>query len=61
MAAAGQTLCCRTEAEWSKALEQLVEDEPARRDAGQGGRAFVEREYADERLLSAWDAVLASV
>jgi hypothetical protein len=61
MAAAGQTLCCRTESEWSSALGELAEHEPARREAGQGGRAFVEREYADERLLSAWDAVFASL
>lgn len=61
MAAAGQGLHCSTQAEWTTALTRLAGDAVARREAGQGGRVYAEREYGDERLLAAWDAVFASL
>jgi hypothetical protein len=61
MAAAGQRLHCSTQAEWVAALTRLTADAQARREAGEGGRAFAEREYGDERLLAAWDAVFSSL
>jgi hypothetical protein len=61
MAAAGQDLHCRSESEWADALIRMADDEAAREHAGRSGRAFAEREYADERLLEAWDRVFESV
>jgi hypothetical protein len=61
MDAAGQRLYCRSQADWSEALGRLAGDQSAREQAGRGGRAFAEREYGDERLLSAWDAVFNSL
>jgi hypothetical protein len=61
MAAAGQHLHCSTQAEWATALTRLAGDAQARRAAGEGGRAFAEREYGDARLMAAWDAVFSSL
>jgi hypothetical protein len=61
MAAAGQSLHCSTEAEWTAALTRLGADQAEREKAGRGGREFAEREYGDERLLSAWDRVFSSL
>ena len=61
MSAAGQELECRSEAEWTDALIRMVDDEAAREQAGRGGRAFAEREYAEECLLEAWDRVFESL
>jgi glycosyltransferase involved in cell wall biosynthesis len=61
MQAAGQHWQCASAADWVGALETLVEDREARERSGRGGHAFAEAEYSDERLLSAWDAVLASI
>ncbi len=61
MKAAGQDLHCSSEAEWTEALLRLIEDPDARERAGNGGHAFAEREYGDDRLLAAWDRVFASL
>jgi hypothetical protein len=61
MAGAGQDLACETGAEWVATLERLIADGDARERAGRGGREYAEREYSDERLLAAWDRVLASL
>jgi glycosyltransferase involved in cell wall biosynthesis len=61
MAAAGQTLACRTEHDWREAVLGLIADDAARRRAGQEGRAFAEQEYGEDRLLTAWDAVFESL
>jgi glycosyltransferase involved in cell wall biosynthesis len=61
MRAAGQDLHCSSEGEWEETLARLAEDESARERAGTTGRAFAEREYAEERLLKAWDQVLAGL
>lgn len=61
MAAAGQHLCCSSAAEWADALQTLIEDRTARESAGRTGHAYAEAEYSDERLLKAWDAVLAGI
>lgn len=54
-------LACRTEPEWRDALEGLIADEAARRQAGSLGRAFVEAHFAEERLISAWDTLFESL
>jgi glycosyltransferase involved in cell wall biosynthesis len=61
MQAAGQALHCGSEARWVEVLGHLIEDAGARERAGRGGRAFAAREYADERLIAAWDQVLDSL
>jgi hypothetical protein len=61
MNAAGQTLHCTTQADWTDMLSRLVEDEALRREAGTSGRAFAEHEYGEERLLAAWDGVFNSL
>jgi glycosyltransferase involved in cell wall biosynthesis len=61
MNAAGQRFHCTTQAEWTDILLRMVEDDEARERAGRAGRAFAERDYADERLLAAWDGVFSSL
>lgn len=61
MTAAGQNLSCSSAAEWVSALRTLAEDAVARERAGSGGRAYAETHYSDDRLLRAWDTVLASL
>jgi glycosyltransferase involved in cell wall biosynthesis len=61
MAAAGQELACATPDAWTRQLTLLASDEGARARAGLDGRSYAEREYAEERLLAAWDDVIASL
>lgn len=61
MDAAGERLYCVSEGEWLDALKRLAERQEAREQAGRSGRAFADSEYADERLLAKWDAVLKSL
>jgi glycosyltransferase involved in cell wall biosynthesis len=61
MAGAGQDLHCASEAQWGDALIRMADDEGAREHAGREGRAYAEREYGDERLLSAWDRAFESL
>ena len=62
MAAVGTPwLACRTEREWRTALEALIDDEGARRQAGSLGRAFVEANFAEEQVMSNWDALFESL
>jgi hypothetical protein len=61
MAAAGQHLHCSTQADWATTLIRLAGDSAERREAGQGGRSHAEREYGDDRLLAAWDAVFTTL
>lgn len=59
--AAGEKLTCTSDAEWTSTLARVIGDEDLRRRAGQGGRAFAEREYSEERLLARWDEVFRSL
>lgn len=52
---------CDDLAQWRTALETLIDDEAARRDAGERGYAYVQDNLRKEHLLSLWDGVLASV
>lgn len=61
MEACGADLACSIDEEWESRLERLITDEAARKAAGDQGRAFVEKEYSDEKLLEKWDAVFASL
>lgn len=61
MREAGQDLICSTDLEWIDAMSRLIDDEGARTRSGEAGRAFAEERYSDDRLLEAWDRVLASI
>ena len=54
-------LACGTQREWRAALEALLDDEDARRQAGSLGRAYVEANYSEEQILAAWDALFRSL
>ena len=61
MQAAGMQLTPNTEAGWVSAIERLLVDEPARREAGTLGKAYTERAFSEASLLARWDAVFASL
>ena len=61
MSEAGQVLTCRTDAEWTEKLEQLILDEQARREAGEGGRKYALCRFDEAQIHSQWDAVFRSV
>jgi len=42
-------------------LEKYMNDESARREAGQKGKAFADKNYSEEIMLSQWDKLFASV
>lgn len=61
MQSAGLNDTCAHADEWLKSLERLILDETARRENGLRGKAFVEREHNEEKLLARWDALFASL
>ncbi len=61
MREAGLDMTCRSEDEWVRTLERLMDDEEARRSAGRRGREHVTTAFAEERLLAKWDGVFASL
>jgi len=61
MREAGLALTCRTPEEWERTLERLMDDEPARREAGERGRAHASEAYGESGLLAKWDGVMGSV
>ena len=54
-------LACDSDADWLAALERLMTDEAARREAGERGHAYVTENLNTNRLLSLWDSVFASL
>lgn len=54
-------LCCENDAEWLAALERLITDEAARREAGDRGYAYVRANLQTEKLLECWDSVFSSI
>lgn len=56
-----QNMACATPKEWKEALEYYIDNEPARQQAGQSGRVFVETHRSEEKILQQWDNLLASV
>jgi glycosyltransferase involved in cell wall biosynthesis len=57
----GLSMACQTSTEWRSVLEQYMDDERARREAGERGKAFAERQYGEEKLLAQWDYLFESV
>ncbi len=61
MKSVGLSMACSTEEEWEKTLEKYMGDEGARREAGNRGKSFVEKNYNEEIKLSQWDNLVESV
>ena len=58
---AGLPMACQTQQDWQTALTRYIEDEAARKIAGQQGKAFVDTHHSEEHILAKWDALLLSV
>lgn len=54
-------MTCRTLQEWGDTLERFMDDESARREAGERGRVFAEKHHSDEAILGQWDKLFASL
>jgi len=61
MRGAGLDLTCAHAGDWLAVLERFILDETARREAGTRGKAYVEGEFSEEKLLGCWDNVFASL
>ena len=61
MRGAGLAMTCRTTDDWVRTLERYIDDEQARREAGQRGMAYAHAAHGEPRLLQKWDDVFASV
>jgi hypothetical protein len=57
----GLTMTCCTPDEWIKTLKKYMDCESLRREAGQKGKAFVDTYYSENRMLSQWDELFASI
>ena len=51
----------RRREEWTRAIERMMDDEGARREAAEKGRRFADAEHGEARLAERWDSALASV
>jgi glycosyltransferase involved in cell wall biosynthesis len=54
-------LACDDSSDWFAALDRLMSEEAARRDAGERGYAFVTANLQTNRLLKLWDDVFSSI
>lgn len=54
-------LACVNESDWIAALEGLMSDQAARRDAAMRGRSHAEREQGEPAILARWDSLFASL
>jgi glycosyltransferase involved in cell wall biosynthesis len=61
MQQSGIGMAARTAEDWRVALERYMNDEAARRDAGERGRRFAEEHYGFEKIFDQWDSVIKSV
>jgi glycosyltransferase involved in cell wall biosynthesis len=61
MTGAGLDWTCTTADDWARTLERAMDDEAARRAAGERGRRFALAEHGEDRLVGRWDRALASV
>lgn len=57
----GLAMTCRTQDEWFNTLEKYMNDETARKEAGQRGKIFVDKNYSEDLMLSQWDELFSSV
>jgi len=61
MHAAGMDFAIKDEVGWVSKIERLAGSQDARREAGELGKAYADREFSEASLLARWDAVFASV
>jgi glycosyltransferase involved in cell wall biosynthesis len=54
-------LACDDDSDWLAALERLMTDETARREAGERGHAFVSANLQTNQVLALWDDVFFSI
>ncbi len=57
----GVCMSCSTAEEWLTALQYYSSAEPARKSAGQTGKAYAEKRYSEEGTMALWDGLLHSV
>ena len=57
----GLAMTCKTQTEWFNTLEKYMNDETLRKEAGQKGKTFLEKNYSEEIMLSKWDDLFSSV
>src|SRR6266566_1539710 len=51
----------QTETDWHSTLEAYMQSEALRRDARQRGLRFVQLHHSEDRIVTAWGQVLASL
>ena len=61
MDGAGLSMSCATQDSWVKILERYMDDERAREDAGNKGRAYALEYNNDEKILKQWDNLFESI
>jgi hypothetical protein len=54
-------MLCHSDQEWGVKLEAYVASEDLRKEVGALGRKYMDEHYSNERLLSAWDEVIAQL
>jgi glycosyltransferase involved in cell wall biosynthesis len=61
MRSAGINYAARDQSDWTSMLSALISNEPARKQAGQAGKAYVDREFSEASLLGKWDSIFESL
>ena len=61
MSQADLTMTCRTQQDWYDTLETYIKDETARKEAGQKGQAFAEKQISEKEILGRWDQLFNSI
>ena len=54
-------MTCRKKSEWREKLLKYMNDETARREAGEKGKAYTDSFYSDEIVVAQWDNLIQSV
>ncbi|MBT3367204.1 MAG: hypothetical protein HN472_00940 [Nitrospina sp.] len=54
-------MACQTKSEWSEKLLKYMNDETARRGAGEKGKAYTDSFFSDENAIAQWDNLIQSV
>ncbi len=57
----GLAMDCQSEQQWEETLVTYMADEEARSEAGQKGKAFVQKYHGEQMILKQWDTLFSSV
>ena len=60
MASAGLDHVCRTDADWTQALEQMIASDDLRKTAAVRGYEYSMANFAEEQMFARWDTAFAS-